>query len=88
MKVAAELKLGERMTQGEKDIVSIWYIISCIMYYMKMITDQYDGVENVWKKLAANFFSTDLKLGGNYDPVRKRHCQLIGVVVGGHFDDE
>ena len=60
MKVAADLKLGERMTQGEKDIVSIWYVMSCIMYYMKMITNQYDGVENVWKKLAANFFSTDL----------------------------
>ena len=27
MKVAADLKLGERMTQGEKDIVSIWYVI-------------------------------------------------------------
>ena len=49
MKVAADLKLGERMTQGEKDIVSIWYVMSCIMYYMKMITNQYDGVENVWK---------------------------------------
>ena len=63
MKVAADLKLGERMTQGEKDIVSIWYVMSCIMYYMKMTTNQYDAVENVWKKLAAQFFSADLKLG-------------------------
>ena len=31
MKVAADLKLGERMTQGEKDIVSI-NIICYIMY--------------------------------------------------------
>ena len=33
MKVAADLKLGERMTQGEKDIVSI-NIICYIMYYV------------------------------------------------------
>ena len=28
-----------------------------------MMSNQYDGLENVWKKLAANFFSADLKLG-------------------------